>query len=145
MIAVRRFLAVLILLTCSGLAQAAGLESPRAASLLTNKVLERVVAGDFQGGLRLLEPHVVVPKAEFDLLLQRTTASLPEIHQRFGASLAGERIDDTRIGESVYRVRHLHKFERHVLLWTFIFYRPRDTWVLDTFWFDDKIHNLFGD
>ncbi len=128
-----------------GLAQAAGLESPRAASLLTNKVLERVVAGDFQGGLRLLEPHVVVPKAEFDLLLQRTTASLPEIHQRFGASLAGERIDDTRIGESVYRVRHLHKFERHVLLWTFIFYRPRDTWVLDTFWFDDKIHNLFGD
>lgn len=145
MLTVRRILAVVIVLTCSGAAQAAGLESARAARLLTNTVLEQVVAGDFEAGLRLLEPYVVVPKAEFDRLLQRTTASLPEIHKRFGASLAAERIDDAQIGESVYRVRHLQKFERHVLLWTFIFYRPRDAWVLDAFWFDDKIQNLFGD
>ena len=35
MMTVQRFLAVLILMTCSGLAQAAGLESAREARLLT--------------------------------------------------------------------------------------------------------------
>jgi hypothetical protein len=38
----------------------------------------------------------------------------------------------------------LQKYERHALLWTFDFYRPRTAWVLNGFSFHDRWQDLFG-
>ncbi len=137
-------LAALLVAGASSPSHAASVASTREAKRLTASVLDKVVAGDFEGGLRLLEPYVVVTKAEFDALLKQVSERMPAFEQ-LGASLGSELIDDGRLGDSVYRIRYLQKFERHALSWTFIFYRPEAGWVLNEFWFDIRLQNLFTD
>ena len=53
--------------------------------------------------------------------------------------ISRENIKDT-ILKRVYVV----KYERHLIRWSFIFYKPYSSWILDYFNYDDAIEALFG-
>lgn len=141
-----RSLLVLILLT-GGLppVSADSLPTREAARALTDSVVAAVASGDFEGGLRLMQPYSVVPAAEFESAMAAAREQWPEIERRFGAPVGHELIRDELAGKSIYRVVQILKFERHATRFMFVFYRPRNAWFLNTYSFDDQLQGLFCD
>lgn len=131
----------LVLGSSAALAQSLGTEEE--ARALAQSVMEEVAAGRVVKGLERLRPYNVYPKQEFDAMLAKTQEQLPAMDQRFGASIGWDFVTVEKVGEALRQYVYLQKFERHVMVWRFIFYRPRDKWMLDTFYFDDRVQLLF--
>jgi hypothetical protein len=123
--------------------QAATLDSKESARKLTDQVMAKVASGNFDGGLALMKPYLIIPESEFNVMLDKVKLQLPAIQGRFGNSIGSEFISDKMIGKSLLQIIQIQKFERHVMRWRFIFYNPTGKWVLNTFNFDDKIQSLF--
>ncbi|MFM0527238.1 hypothetical protein PQR11_19890 [Paraburkholderia strydomiana] len=113
------------------------------ARQLADQVMEKVGAGDTDGGLRLMRPFVVVAPSEFDVMLEQLKLQQPVMQQRFGKSIGHEFIREDDVGENLLRIVQIQRFEHHVMRWSFYFYRGNKGWVLDTFKSDDDIRQLF--
>jgi hypothetical protein len=124
-------------------AQADTLKDPGEARRLTDQVMAKVGQGDVENGLRILRPYLIIPPAEFDVMLGQMRMQLPAMSQRFGKSIGAEFIREDKIGGNLLRIVQIHRFERHVMRWSFYFYRGQDGWVLNTFKTDDDIRQLF--
>jgi hypothetical protein len=127
----------------SPLAYADSLKSPVEARQLIDRVMTLLAAGDVEGGLRLAKPYLVIPEAEFEAMLGQAKMQMPLMSQRFGKSIGRELLREDKAGESFLRLVYIHKFEKHAARWTFIFYRPDEGWVLNSFHFDDNVRALF--
>jgi hypothetical protein len=135
-------LVILSISLCAN-AQADTLKEPGEARRLTDQVMDKVGQGDVEGGLRILKPYLIIPPAEFDVMLGQIRMQLPAMSQRFGKSIGAEFIREDKIGDNLLRIVHIHRFERHAMRWSFYFYRGQNGWVLDTFKTDDDIRQLF--
>lgn len=124
-------------------ANAATLESTDAARKLSNEVVSKIVTGDLDGGFQLVKPYLIVPESEFNVMLEQAKLQMPMIHGRFGKSLGGEFIKEKLIGKSLFQVIQIQRFEKHIIRWKFIFYKPDTKWVINGFTFDDNINSLF--
>jgi hypothetical protein len=133
--------ALFILVTTT--VQAATLDSKESARKLTDQVMAKVSSGDFDGGLVLMKPYLIIPESEFNVMLEKVKLQLPTIQGRFGKIIGSEFISEKMIGKSLLKIIQIQKFERHILRWRFIFYNPAGKWVLNTFNFDDNIQSLF--
>lgn len=125
------------------LAFAGSLPTEQEARVLCDRVMKEVGAGDMMKGIEYLRPYNVHTKAEFDNSLEQIKAQLPDMRKRFGLAIGFDFVTVEKIGDCLRQFVYLQKFEKHVLIWRFIFYRPRDQWLLNTFYFDDKVQLLF--
>jgi hypothetical protein len=141
----KRFLALLSLATLATASwgQAQTLENLAAARGLTDKVLARVAGGDFEGGLRMLKPYSIVPDAEIESAIGQAKLQVPLMEGRFGRSVGAEFLREERVGDSLARITQIQRFEKHAMRWIFVFYRGPRGWVMNTFYFDDKILSVF--
>jgi len=121
------------------------LKSTAEARQLTDRVMQKVGEGNIESGLQLIKPYLVIPLAEFDVMVDRLKMQLPAMTQRFGKSIGHEFIREDKTGETLFRIVQIHRFERHPMRWVFYFYRSTDGWVLDSFKTDDEIIKLFPD
>jgi hypothetical protein len=137
-----QFLALTCVLSAS--AAAATLKDPVAARTLTDRVMIKVGDGDAAAGLQLMQPFIIVPPAEFDVMRDQLKLQEPMMAQRFGKSIGQEFIREDKIGDSLMRIVYLHRFEKHAMRWNFYFYRGTDGWVLNTFRTDDDVAQLFA-
>ncbi|MFZ1984665.1 MAG: hypothetical protein WAU91_09655 [Desulfatitalea sp.] len=133
----------LLLIVCCSSALAQSLHNEEEARILAQSVMEEVAAGRVVKGLERLRPYNVYPKQEFDAMLAKTQEQLPAMDERFGPSIGWDFVTVEKVGETLRQFVYLQKFERHVMVWRFIFYRPRDLWMLNTFYFDDRVQLLF--
>jgi hypothetical protein len=113
------------------------------ARQLTDRVMEKVGGGHIEDGLQLMKPFLIIPIAEFDVMVDRLKMQLPVMTQRFGQSIGHEFVREDKTGENLLRIVQIHRFERHPMRWIFYFYRGRDGWVLNSFKTDDEISKLF--
>lgn len=95
-------------------------------------------------GYAVLEPYWPLPEVEIDSLANQTATQWPMVKQRFGASLATEFIAEQKAGSSFVQFIYLQKFERHAMRWIFVFYKPGDRWIVNSFSFDDSVSLLFN-
>ena len=139
------FKGICILWLClmPALAFGKGLPTEKDARALADGVMAIVGAGDMIKGIELLRAYNVHSKSEFDASLEQIKSQMPELHQRFGDTIGYDFVTVEKIGDTLRQYVYLQKFETHVLVWRFIFYKPRDTWQLNTFYFDDKVQMLF--
>jgi hypothetical protein len=119
------------------------LKSPAEARQLTDRVMSKLAAGELEAGLRVMQPYLIVPPAEFETMLGQAKLQNPMAAQRFGSRQGVEFVREERVGESVLRIIQIQKYERHPTRWVFYFYRTNSGWVLNTFHFDDNIRALF--
>jgi hypothetical protein len=139
-----RCLSLLLVLICtSSVALADSLKGPTEAKDLTNRVMAKVGSGDIEGGLMLTKPYLIIPSAEFDVMLNQLRMQQPAMIQRFGKSIGFEFIREDKIGENLLRIIQINRFEKHAMRWSFYFYKGKDGWVLNTFKTDDDIRQLF--
>lgn len=124
-------------------AWAKSLPTEAAARALADRVMADVAAGEIVRGIEHLRAHNVHDAAEFENTLAQIKAQLPDIDKRFGQTIGCDFVTVEKIGDSLRQFVYLQKFERHLLVWRFIFYKPRDQWLLNTYYFDDKVQMLF--
>jgi hypothetical protein len=133
---------VLLLALCSN-SLADTLKGPVEARQLTDRIMAKVGDGDIESGIRLIKPFLIIPSAEFDVMLDQLKMQQPLMTQRFGKSIGYEFIREDKVGENLLRIIQIHRFEKHVMRWSFFFYRGKNGWVLNTFKTDDDIRQLF--
>lgn len=139
-----KYLISIIIFTLSFSTQAVeSLSSEEAAQSLAKEVMENVSKDLFKEGLLKLRPYTVVPMAEFDVQMGQLDMQIPAIAQRFGKSIGYDFVEKEQLGESLMQYVYLQKFEKHVMVWRFIFYKPKDKWLLNTWYFNDQVQPLF--
>ena len=139
----KRTLVILSLICLSMAARAQGLPELADVRKLTDAVMVKVGKGDMEGGLKAFKHLTIIPEAEFDSMLGQTALQMPLITGRFGQVIGHEFISEDRIGESLARLNYIQRFEKHAMRWTFYVYRGKSGWVINTFRFDDKWHEMF--
>ena len=140
----RKVITIAALIVVSGGAFAdQPLTTTAAARELADRVVDTMVAGDFDGAFKLLKSASVIPEADFDSVLGRAKPQYLAGVQRYGKNLAREFVREDKVGDSLYRVIELDKFEKTAIRWVFVFYRTKDGWLVNDFLFDDKVRLLF--
>lgn len=139
-----KYITLVLFIAFSFSIQAAeSLSSKAATKELAKEVMESVSKDKLKEGLLKLRPYTVVPVAEFDVQMGQMDLQLPAIAQRFGKSLGYDFVEEEQLGESLVQYVYLQKFEKHVMVWRFIFYKPNKEWLLNTWYFNDKVQPLF--
>ena len=89
--------------------------------------------------IRELSP---VPDSELEPMEKQTAQQLAALEPRFGKIIGFERVRVEAKGQSVLECIYITKCERHILRWRFYFYRPKDKWFLNAFFWDNEIEVL---
>ena len=105
--------------------------------------MKDVAAGKLKEGLLRLRPYTVYPVAEFDGQISQLDLQIPAINKRFGKAIGYDFVELEEVGDSVVRYVYIQKMEKHVMVWRFIFYKPKDKWLLNAWYFNDQIQSLF--
>ena len=139
----RPFALALALILCSGLASAAQLKSPAEALALAEQITKKASEGDIPGAFALAAPYSAVSQAEIDAMQEKVSLQLPVIAKRFGKNVGYEFLRKEEAGSSLLLVKYLQRLERHVLVWSFYFYRTETGWELNSFKFVDDVTTAF--
>lgn len=139
----KRLMTVLILTLLANFAQAEGFASKQETRIYADQIMDRFVKKEFQAALNGAKPYWPIPAVEIDGLANVIAQQWPVIDQRFGATTAKEFLKEENIGKSFVRYYYLQKFERHALYWKIDFYKPRDTWVINSIVYLDDLEPLF--
>ena len=138
-----KYLLILLFALFTEIVKAETLPTFTAAKEITDKAMTMIAGNDLEGGLKLLKPYLVIPAAEFDVMLGQATMQQPVISQRFGNSVGKEFIREDMVGDSLVRFIFTQKFEKTAIRWLFFYYKSPSGWVLNTFAYDDSFQLLF--
>lgn len=138
-----RTLIVLLALLMAVNAQAAEFKTKREIKKFTASIMAQVADGKTQEGLELMKPYLIIPESEFTVMKEQLKMQEPIIAERFGQTIGVELVTVEAVGDSLMLIIYLQKFEKHIMRWKFYFYKPGSTWVLNTFYTDDKIRLMF--
>jgi len=138
-----RLVVATLLLIISGAISAAELKDSDAAIALSDQVMRKASSGDLRGAFELARPYVVIPQSELDTMLGHVELQLPMIAGRFGKSIGYELIRNDTAGGSLMQTVYIQKFEKHAMVWRFIFYKTEKGWVLNSFKYVDDITSAF--
>lgn len=136
------YFVIIIVFSTSSLADT--LPSKEAAKELAKSVMDKVSKGKTAEALDLVKPYLIIPEAEFDVMKNQMAMQAPMIEQRFGKTIGVEFAGIEEVGKSLMKILYIQKFEKHLMRWTFYFYKPKNSWVLNTFNTDDKIQYMFN-
>ena len=139
----KNFFAAIGLLTSSLIAYGQGLPTIADVKKVTDEVMVKVGKGDLEGGLKTFKLLTIIPEAEFDAMVGQAAMQAPSMTARFGPAIGYEFIREDRMGESLARYVYIQRFEKHAMRWIFYLYRGKSGWVINTFRFDDKWHEMF--
>lgn len=120
-----------------------GLDTIDAAIALSDRVMQMVAAGKARQALSLAKPHSIVLGADIDKIVDSIEQQAPTVARRFGDSADYELLRNDTVGGSLVRAVFLHRFEKHAMVWLFIWYRGQDGWVLSKFSYTDDVSLLF--
>lgn len=95
---------------------------------LAESFLKKIEAGTVdQAYDELLAGSTILEQGQqYQLLKGQTAAQLPIL----GNALDFEFLEENRIGSSVAVLKYLARYEKDALTWSFVFYRPNETWIV---------------
>lgn len=102
--------------------------------------LTQASRGDAKG-FALLWQHAIAPPAtadELDAQARNQTQQLLAIQEQEGAFLGCELASEKQTGNTLRRYVYLAKYEKNVICWSFILYRPHDPWKILSYNYTDN-------
>ena len=136
-------LVVPFLLQASDQAPSPKIKTEEAAKALVESAMKKFISEDYKGGIDLLIPYWKVSKNELDTMVMQTITSRVTVKARYGASIGYEFISQKMIGQSFLKFTYIEKLENTAIRYTFVFYRPSDSWEMQNLFWDDKVALLF--
>ncbi|MGO9412798.1 MAG: hypothetical protein ACLQCB_18880 [Spirochaetia bacterium] len=112
---------------------------------LCEDALSQIVSGDLEQGIATLRPYATsILKEDVDSLENHLVSQASTIKDSYGEALGFVLISEDNLKDTILKAVYVVKYERHLIRWTFIFYKPFDSWILDYFNYDDAIDALFA-
>lgn len=113
------------------------------AMALSNRMMKGIVGGDAREAIELGLPHSTIPAEQGEGLIQQIEQQKPTIDAGYGASVDYELVRNDTIHDSLIRAVFLHRFERHAMVWQFVWYRGKGGWVLSGLKYSADLPLLF--
>jgi hypothetical protein len=111
---------------------------------LCENALSHIVDGEVAKGIAVLRPYALsISKSDMDSLENQLLGQAETIKESYGDPIGYVLISRVNLKDTVLKTVYVVKYERHLIRWTFIFYKPYDSWILDFFNYDDSIEDLF--
>jgi len=134
-----------VAVSAGDMVEAPKLKSEEAAKALVETCLKQFVAEDYKAGFELLKPYWVAPTNEIDTLVMQTISTRNAVRERFGKSIGYEFISQQHAGKSFLRFLAIEKLQYTAIRYSVVFYKADDCWSLQTFFWDDKVQQLFSE
>jgi len=138
-----RFIVTLMFFFFTLTIQAAGLTSAKDTRVFSDLLVDHFIKKEFSTGLNKAKQYWPIPTVEIDGLANKISQQWPIVDKRFGKAISKEFVKTQRIGESFLRHIYLHKFENHSIYWQIDFYKPRNSWKINTILFLDSLDSLY--
>lgn len=137
-------IAALIFSLSSLCAMSAELKNTSDLKPFAESIMKKVAENDIQSAFKLMQPYAVISDAELQSAAMNSKAQREQYGARYGKSFSYEFISQQTIGESLIALVYIEKTEKHALPWTFYFYKNQKGWVLNSFYWNDKLPSLFN-
>ena len=134
---------IICILLCTVWLSADTLKDISEIEKLTKISMQYIGNDKIDKGLDVLAPYSVVSHTQFETLKKQLIAEFPKFRTHFGAVVGSEFVGKTHVGDSMFQITYIQKFEKHILSWSFYYYKPKDTWVLNSFETADNMEVLF--
>jgi hypothetical protein len=124
----------------AGLSGAEEEKGPQPPTAVAEAFLAAVQKGEIDAAIeRLTTDSPLHGKAQELALLKSQTQSILPI---YGAMLGFERIKNDTVGSSIVHLVFVARHEKHPIAWRFVFYKPKDRWLIDFFKWSDSYEGL---
>ena len=102
-----------------------------------------VVEGEIEKAFDRVKPYFPIPQEQFANLVARTESQLSGSERDFGKMLEYKFVREERVKDFLIRFTFIIKHELTVTRWKFLYYRPKDRWLLNSLYWDDQVESLF--
>lgn len=119
------------------------LPSKEKAKELAKNIMTEVGKGNMLAGAKLAKPYLLMSEKQYLALTDLMSMDQPIIDRDAGKTISVEVATVKEVGKSLMQIIYIQKFDEDVLGWKFIFYKPRNDWVLKEFGYDLQTQFLF--
>ncbi len=121
------------------------LRTERDVQNLCENALSHIVNGDAGEGIAVLRPYATsISKDDLDSLENHLAGQASTIRDSYGEPIGYLLISKENLKDTILKAVYVVKYQRHLIRWSFIFYKPYDSWILDSINYDDSIEDLFA-
>lgn len=120
------------------------LKNVKATKRLAENVVLLVEQNSIDDAFKQLKEYWPLTSVEIEDLLAHTKEQRQLVTERFGKPIGIEFVRTEHVGDSMVRHVFIEKFEKHGLRWQLSFYKPSDTWIVNSIYWDDKISELYS-
>lgn len=79
---------------------------------------------------------------EFNDWSNAQSRSLEAFNTKYGSLIGNELVEEKKFNETLRKYIYITKYDKTILCWSFIFYRPHDKWKVLTFNFNNRENTL---
>jgi hypothetical protein len=123
----------------TGAAATAGPE-PR---LIADKAMQYVAAEDLKGLFDYIGRNMPMERKELIAIRDGIIEQRKKVGVELGKPMGFAFIGECRRAEILVRLIYAEKHEKQVMRWEFVFYKPRNTWIMTYFHWDMDLQRLF--
>jgi hypothetical protein len=127
--------------------KATAIPSPEAPKKLCEQIVDQASRGERKGFDLIVGNLACGPTSSLDkeLVITHTREEVGKalnVLEKYGKYLGYELAEEHSLGASLRKCIYMAKFERGAMRWTFICYRPRDTWRIVGVTYRDVANDL---
>jgi hypothetical protein len=112
--------------------------------ILSNKIFQNFKNEKFDEGFELFKDRCLIETVEIDKLKTTIKTQWAEIIKKsYGEPISIELSKVEKIEDSFIRYSYLHKFQKTVLVWVIVFYKPEETWMVHGLSYSGNIEQLY--
>jgi len=119
------------------------LKSPLECKLLCDSFMQLLSKEKYEEAFDIVKPYWPLPESEMSMLQMQTVTQLNTIAPRFGKITGYKFISEENVDDFVLKFVYAQKHQKHIVIWTLVFYKPEDTWIVNAVLFNDNIYQLF--
>jgi hypothetical protein len=121
---------------------AVALKSIDECKALCESFIQLLDRSKFDEAFLILKPYWPLPENEIATLQMQTVTQLNTIAPRFGEIVGSEFVSKKVVNDFIVRFNYVQKRQNHIIRWDFVFYKPKDSWLINSVRFDDSIDAL---
>ncbi len=105
--------------------------------------MQLIALEKFDEPFEMIKQYFHIPEKEIEDLKTTTVNQLTALKPRYGAVHGFELVKEETVKDVLARYTYIVKYEITPIRWRFLWYRPKNEWVLTSLSWDDKAGELF--
>jgi len=110
---------------------------------ISEEAMKFVAVDDMKGLFKLIAKHMPMKADELEAIRTKMVDMRKALPGKVGKILGYAFVSECRKSDVLVRYTFVEKREKSVVRWQFLFYRPRNTWQMLSFFMDEDMNALF--